>query len=94
MENRINIYLDKIIDFLVEDTFIVNHFIKLPYADKPIVIDYTLLRSFNPPIGFTLYCHQMYNINIHHIYLWNKYRKIIIERLHLMGRHHEITSIR
>lgn len=83
MKDNVISYLDKIVEFLVEDTYVYSIGIKFPFMNSPLFYEGNyigFLTYDDPPFGFTLYCHSMYSVD-NHIYLWNKYSAIINEKI-------------
>jgi len=84
MEN--NIYLDKVIEFLVRDT-------KIDYAQKriqyPFYTSYRFFSQFSSPYSFfstfssfSKYCIDVYGLTEDEVkYVWNQYKDIILDKI-------------
>jgi len=91
MEN--NIYLDKVIEFIVRDTKIDYDKDEIQFPFLPFVsllsslhIRNVLLPSFNSDrfqtLDFSDYCKNVYGLTDKEIeYVWNQYRTIILEKV-------------
>mgnify|MGYP003354055233 CR=1 FL=1 len=79
-----DVYLDKILNYLVEDTRIesLNHII-FPSTSN-LLIHYDSTSFLNPFLrpSFFDYCKDMYGLTKQEIiYLWDRYRNIMIDKM-------------
>ena len=86
MEDNQNIYLDKVIEFLLRDTKIdyknekiFSHFLtSIPYF--PFFPN--LILPFSFPLSFSSYCKVTYGLTDQEIeYVWKEYKSIIKDKI-------------
>jgi hypothetical protein len=78
------IYLDKIVEYLVDDTFIDydEGEIKYPYYSNILLLhNHQLPFSVHSFRAFSIYCKDMYGLDIEEIqYVWKHYREKIVQK--------------
>lgn len=87
MKDRNNIYLDKVVEFLVRDTNIdyENEKIGTPFFQfSPLTFSFLLFFSLSllSPHYFTSYCKVVYGLTDQEIeYVWKEYKEIIKDKI-------------
>lgn len=77
MENKIQKYLDKVVEFLVRGTKMDYDMgrIYTPYEERHY---YVGSLPYGPSVGFEKYCKNVYGLTYEEIdYVWEQYRSII-----------------
>jgi len=89
MKDNVISYLDKIVEFLVEDTVVSHRGIRFFFVGTPYLCT---LDRFNTHKGqikifFVIYTNNEYGVKYHHIvYIWERYYTIIDEKINSFGR--------
>jgi hypothetical protein len=91
MNNNQNIYLDKVIEFLVRDTNIdyKNEKIKFPssflcFSSSFLLLSPSIFSLPNPPpsLSFSSYCKEVYGLTDQEMeYVWKEYKSIIKDKI-------------
>ena len=79
-----NIYLDKVVEYLVRDTRIDydKYKIQFPFLSSPSSYFFRLLSYLFPYSPFSKYCKNVYGLTDQEIeYVWNQYRTIILDKI-------------
>jgi hypothetical protein len=84
IDNKKEKYLDKIVEYLVDDTFIDydREEIKYPYYSNILLLhNHQLPFSVHSFRAFSIYCKDMYGLDIEEIqYVWKHYREKIVQK--------------
>ena len=88
MEDKQNIYLDKVIEYLLRDTNIdyknekITTPFSLSYGHPPLLFYSFPLFSFSLFLLFTSYSKEVYGLTDEEMeYVWNEYKEIITDKI-------------
>ena len=103
--DRKNEYLNKIVDYLVEDTIIDFNENEIRFPFQPLspsflsdllslpLSPYFQYRLTYPPSTFSKYCKDMYGLTENEmVYVWNEYKNIILDKINNSGSINESTG--